>query len=265
MSDAGGVVNATRQRSWERTTEWPLYAAALLFLGAYAWPILRPSLDDTARQWCEAVTWATWAFFAVDYLARLVLADRRWLFVRRNLLDLAVVLLPLLRPLRLLRLLTTLNALNRRFTISLRGHVASYVVGATALVVVGASLAVLDAERRAEDATIHTYGDALWWAFTTITTVGYGDRFPTTTEGRLVAVGLMLCGIALLGVVTATLASWLVQRVSEAQEETHLATREHIAELERKIDELAVALNVALAGPAPVGRQGSGTPTGGGG
>jgi voltage-gated potassium channel len=232
---------ARRRAFWERWMEWPLYAAAVLFLGAYAWPILQPTLGSSMHLLCEVLTWATWAMFAVDYAVQLYLNDRRLEYVRKHIFDLAVVVLPLLRPLRLLRLLTTLNALNRSATISLRGHVAAYVVSATSLVVFGAALAVLDAERGAKDATITTFGDALWWAFTTVTTVGYGDRYPATPEGRLVAVGLMLCGIALLGVVTATLASWLVQRVSEAQAETHVATREHIAQLERKIDELHAA------------------------
>lgn len=63
------------------------------------------------------------------------------------------------------------------------------------------------------------------WAMTTVTTVGYGDRFPVTETGRFVAGGLMLAGIALLGVVTASLASWLIERVAEVEEESQAATR----------------------------------------
>jgi len=65
----------------------------------------------------------------------------------------------------------------------MRGRVAIYVAGAMSLVLLIASLAVLDAERGAQNATIKTFGDAAWWAFTTVTTVGYGDRYPITGQG----------------------------------------------------------------------------------
>jgi hypothetical protein len=81
------------------------------------------------------------------------------------------------------------------------------------------ALAVLDAERGKPGANITTFGDAIWWAMTTITTVGYGDRYRTTAIGRLAAAGLMIGGIALLGVVTATLASWLIEQVAETEDE----------------------------------------------
>jgi voltage-gated potassium channel len=57
----------------------------------------------------------------------------------------------------------------------------------------------------------------LWWALTTIATVGYGDRYPVTGQGRLVAAGLMVAGIAVLGVVTASIASWLIEKVREVE------------------------------------------------
>src|SRR5690606_1814691 len=60
-----------------------------------------------------------------------------------------------------------------------------------------------------------TWGEALWWATVTVTSVGYGDYSPVTPVGRAIAVGLMFGGIALLAVVTATLASWILERVAE--------------------------------------------------
>jgi voltage-gated potassium channel len=210
-------------------------ALALLFLGAYAWPILDPDLSGVWLRVCVVVTWLAWAGFAVDYVVRLGLAGDRRRFVRRNLLDLAVVVLPLLRPLRLLRLVRVLEVLNRAAADSLRGRVASYVVGGTVLVMLVASLAALDAERGRPDATIVTFKDAVWWSFATVTTVGYGDLYPVTETGRLVAAGLMVCGIGLLGVVTAWLASWLIDRVSEAEEESQAATRRDVAALTAEV------------------------------
>ncbi len=91
-----------------------------------------------------------------------------------------------------------------------------------------ALLAVLDAERGHKDANISTIGDAMWWTISTLTTVGYGDRYPRTTAGRLVAVGLMVAGIALLGTVTATLATWFSAAVAE---ESEAATDDLVAEV----------------------------------
>ncbi|GAB1511007.1 ion channel [Actinophytocola sp. KF-1] len=132
----------------------------------------------------------------IDYVVRFCLARRRLRFVLRNPFDLAVVLLPVVRQSR--ALVTVVTLLNRRLVHSLQQRVALYASGATLVVGLCASLAVLDAP----DATITDFPGALWWTLTTITTVGYGDRYPVTGEGRLVAATLMLGGIALLGVVT---------------------------------------------------------------
>ena len=194
---------------------------ALAFFVAFALPIVWwPGTPEGVVVGCEFVVWATWAVFALDYLVRLgFVADRRR-FLRRTWFDLVVILLPVLRPLRLLRLVTFLSLINRKASTSLRGRVTAYVIGGAALVATVGALAVVDAERGAEGANIVTIGDAFWWAATTMTTVGYGDRYPITPIGRAVAVGLMVCGIAILGTVTATLASWIVERVAESTNET---------------------------------------------
>ncbi|WP_206053650.1 potassium channel family protein [Nocardioides iriomotensis] len=175
------------------------------------------------------------AGFALDYTVRLILSRDRSRFVSSNVLDLLVVALPILRPLRLLRLVSLLSVLNRHAGASLRGRVAVYVIGSTALILFVAALAVLDAERDSKGANIVDFGDALWWAMTTVTTVGYGDRFPVTGTGRFVAAGLMLSGIALLGVVTASLASWLIERVTEVEEEGQAATSRDLRALTKEV------------------------------
>ncbi|GGM69225.1 ion transporter [Longimycelium tulufanense] len=198
--------------AWERRTEWPLTVLAVLFFGAYAWRVLDTGLSPGGRSALDLFMWVAWAVYAVDYFGRLAISRQRWQFVRRHLFDLAVLLLPMFRQLRVLRLVTVLIALNRRVPSNLRTNVGVYVTGATALVGVSASLAALDAERGHAGATITTFPDALWWTLATITTVGYGDTYPVTWQGRLVAAGLMLAGIALLGVITGSIASWFVER-----------------------------------------------------
>lgn len=169
----------------------------------------------------------------------LCLARKRFAFVLRNPFDLLVVVLPMLRQLRVLRVVTVITLLNRRLIHSMYQRVALYSTGATTLVGVCASLAVLDAERNAPDATITTFPDALWWTLTTITTVGYGDRYPVTPEGRLVAATLMVGGIALLGVITGLVASWFVRMLKgteeSAQERTEAILREELAELKAEL------------------------------
>jgi voltage-gated potassium channel len=204
------------RRRYEEISQWPLVALALLFVAAYAWGVLRPDLPQWLLATLHVVTVIAWPVFLADYLLRLVLAEHRWLFVRQNWVDGVAVLLPLLRPLRIISLVRVARVIDRRLTSSLHGRVAAYVTLTSSLVVFMASLAVYDAERGTPGAPINSYGDAVWWALTTISTVGYGDDYPVTGQGRLVAVLLMIGGIALLGVVTAAVASWFVGRVAEA-------------------------------------------------
>jgi voltage-gated potassium channel len=251
---------------WRRLTEWPLLIAAVLFLAAYAWEVianLRPPWSDVA----EAVIWITWLTFLVDYIVRLVMTEPggrlRWF--TRHIFDFLVVVLPMLRPLRVLRLVTLLSVLQRTAGNAIRSRIALYAGSAASILIFVAALAVLDSERSVPGATIDNFGDALWWAFVTITTVGYGDFIPVSGEGRLIAVGLMIGGIALLGVVTATFASWIVEQV-ETADEAKTATVGHLRVLESKIDELQSLLIETRAGaasPTPEG-QSTSSSTGGG-
>jgi voltage-gated potassium channel len=234
------------RRRYEELSQWPLVLLALLFVAAYAWGVLRPDLPHPLLVTLRAVTVVAWPVFLVDYLVRLVLAEERWRFVRQNWVDGLAVLLPLLRPLRILSLVRVARVLDRRLTTSLHGRVAAYVTLTASLVVFMASLAVYDAERGAPDASITSYGDAVWWALTTITTVGYGDEYPVTGQGRLVAVLLMVGGIALLGVVTAAVASWFVGRVAEAaqaqDDEDDAALLAEVRELAEEVRRLRAEL-----------------------
>lgn len=222
---------------WERRTAGVLTVLAVLFIVVYAVPILRPDLAPVWRRGCEITNLAIWGLFVIDYLVRLVLSRSRWNFVRSHLFDLIVLLLPLLRPLRMLRLVTALLVLNRRTERWTRGRLAVYVGGTTVLLVVVGALAILDAERGSADSNIGDYPQALWWAIVTITTVGYGDFYPTTVTGRFVALALMIGGIGLIGFVTGSLATWIVERISTADRPAE-ATKDDIAAVLHELGEL---------------------------
>lgn len=203
----------TRVERWERRSDVPLLLLALAFLVAYAWPVLDPRMDPDAETFLLVVSWTVWVAFAIDFAVRVLLAENRWTYAVRHWYDVALIVLPMLRPLRLLRLLALARVLNRSATGSLVGRVTTYVIGATVMAAGLAAIAVLDVEQDAEGANIRTFGDALWWSAETVTTVGYGDHFPVTTQGRFIAVALMVVGIAMLGAVTASIATVLVSQV----------------------------------------------------
>jgi voltage-gated potassium channel len=108
-------------------------------------------------------------------------------------------------------------------------------IAAGATLFLGAWLVLLF-EDNAKGSNIHNYPDALWWAIVTVTTVGYGDRFPVTGGGRTVAVVLMLVGIGLIGVLTATVASVFIKEHTDANKEEF---RKGHADLGQQLSEIS--------------------------
>jgi voltage-gated potassium channel len=147
----------------------------------------------------------------LDLLIGLVTATNRKQFIIKHPLDIAAVLLPFLRPLRLLRVISFGGlalqkvAIGRQFAITVKVFIASIFIAYISAVQITIS------ERAIEGSNIKNFGDGLWWAITTVTTVGYGDRYPTSAEGKFLAVGLMVVGISLMGVITASVAAWFVK------------------------------------------------------
>jgi voltage-gated potassium channel len=249
-----GMKQQTAQIRWERRTQNPLLALAFAFAVAYAVPILAPQAPAAVHRACSVTEWVVWAVFAADYLVRLVLAPAKWLFVRSHPLDLIAVLLPLARPLRLLRLVSTLLLAGRRARMAPQVNLTAYVGGAVVGLLMFGSLAVLEVERNAPEGNIKTLGDAVWWSFTTMTTVGYGDHSPTTGLGRVLAVGLMLSGIALLGVVTANIAAWFISRFDRDNVEERRQTA-LLEALTREVTELRAQVGRLSAEGPPTGAR----------
>ena len=233
----------TKLQRWEQHSEWPLAVAAVLFLVLFSRQVLvEPHGREAHIVW--AVNWAIWGLFVLDYVVRLCLAENRWHWFLRHLLDFAIVTLPLLRPLRLLRLLVLIEVLQKAIGDAFRGRIVVYTVSGVVLLIYTSSLAVFDKERYLHGATINSFGKALWWSITTVTTVGYGDVYPVTNTGRVIAVLLMIGGISLVGVVTAALASWIIDRVTEEESVMQAATVAHVEELRNEIRALGKELQV---------------------
>ncbi|WP_406708040.1 potassium channel family protein [Streptomyces halobius] len=247
---------AEAEQHWEHRTQRPLLWLAVLFALAYAVPIVSPDADPWLHKACQIVEWVVWAAFALDYAVRLWLTPDRWHFVRSQPLSLLAVLLPMVQPLRLLRLVSALLLVGQRARMAVQVRLTTYVGGSVVGLLMFGSLAVLKAERDAPGSSIKTLGDAVWWSFTTMTTVGYGDLAPTTGLGRALAVGLMLSGIALLGVVTANIAAWFISRFehddAEGRRQTAAieALTSEVQALREQVDRLSGADTQAAPAPA---------------
>ncbi len=224
----------SRER-WERATEYPLLGLGLAFLLAYAMPIIDPNFPKPWTTVFFVIEIVAWAAFAVDLAVRIVLSTNKWAFIRAHPIDIAAVILPVLRPLQALRALSIIFLSARGLHRILRNRVLTYVVIAALGVWLIAGLAVTQAERGVPGSNIEDVWVGWWWAFVTMATVGYGDTYPVTVEGRLVAVGLVVTGITLVGTVTAYIAAWFTAQTRAAE----IALKAEIDESEDKIDALA--------------------------
>lgn len=230
------MILQTRLDRFEHRTEWPLAAVAIAFLALYSVQVLAAP-GGRGGVVLGATLAVLYFVFIADYVARLYLADSRSKWFVGHLFDLVIVVLPFLRPLRLLSLVVVITALQRAVGHTIRGKVIIYTICGTVLIVYAASLAIIDVEGDHPDANITSFGDAVWWSITTVTT-GYNDLTPLTGAGRVIAVALMIGGISLIGIVTATLASWIVQRVAEEDTANQAATAAQINELRAEIRRL---------------------------
>ena len=235
---------------FERAVELPLLVLALAMIPLLVLPLVLdlPSGVETAF---IAADWFIWAAFAFEYVVRLSLTPSRWRFVRREWPDLLIIALPFLRPLRVVRSARALRALRLVRVAAFLGEVSQegkrllvrhhlhYALLVILVVIVGSAALVLAVED-GHGGSIDSFGDALWWAASTVTTVGYGDTFPVTPAGRGIAVFLMVAGITLFGVLTANIATFLIERAGEEPNEDEVKARldellQRMSELERKL------------------------------
>ena len=188
---------------------------ALAFLIAFSYPAFVDPVPSSTQTLLSIVQWISWIAFAADLIYGLSKAKDKAKYLKKHPLEVVAVLFPFLRPLRLMRVISFGGlaiqkvAIGRQFAITIKVFIASIFIAYISAVQITIT------ERAVEGSNIHNFGDGLWWAISTVTTVGYGDRYPTTTEGRFVAVALMMMGISLVGVITASVAAWFVRMGQE--------------------------------------------------
>lgn len=231
--------------------ELPMLVAALLVI-----PVIAIEQTDVGDSWKTAagvLNWCIWLAFALELVVMLAVVPNRKTWLRRHPLEVAIVVLtpPFLpaslqaaRVLRLLRLIRLLRAavLARRM-FSLEG------VKYAALLALVTALAGGAAYSYAEGDDVSTW-DGLWWAVTTMTTVGYGDLYPQTDLGRVIALAVMLVGIGFIAILTAALAQRFVAagaqeetaEVTEELEETEDTLLRELREITQRLHELEAAI-----------------------
>jgi voltage-gated potassium channel len=199
--------------------------------------------------------------FLFDFGVRLKRAPRRLAYcVRWGWLDLltAVPLLPALRLLRVPRIVWAARMLRSQTHAALRTaarqrlaqNTLLVVVALVLLVVVYGSSAIVLVEAAAPNANIVTGGDAIWWTFVTISTVGFGDRYPVTGLGRLIGVLMLVAGVGLFSVLTSFLASAFAKPATAQDEERDRALRADVQELRAALARLEAQL-AARREPTP--------------
>ncbi|GGJ58273.1 potassium channel family protein [Deinococcus roseus] len=221
----------------ERLTEVPMLVLAIVYLLFEILPQAVRLPAETVRL-IEGLEWFIWALFALELLAKLYLYPRRLHFLTTHWADVLIVVMPFLRPLRLLKIVLMLYRTWKRSKRLFRQRAINF-VGLMGVLVVVLSSALVLAFERGQGGSINSYQDALWWAVTTITTVGYGDKFPVTPAGRGVAIFLMFTGITLFGLLTASVAAFFVEEEHQPQDQE---LQERLERLENHVLELKTLL-----------------------
>ena len=222
----------------ERATRYPmaLLGIAWLVIGI---AVVTTDVNGSASILLVGILFTLWVILLVEYVVRLVITPDRRGYLKRRWVEPAPVAVPPLQGWRLVgieKMSLLLREGELRVEAVLRHHsLFRVLIAAAATLFLGAWLVLLF-EEHAKGGNIHDYSDALWWAIVTVTTVGYGDRFPVSGGGRAVAVILMLLGIGLIGVLTATVASVFVKEHTDANKEEF---RKGHADLGQQLSEIS--------------------------
>ena len=224
--------------AWEERSSRPMFVASVLYLLAFAAPIMSTRIQEPYDGYLNILQLILWGLFAADYCIRLYLAPRRLYFITHNLMNLAIVLLPAWRIVSFLAMIhLTTNRQYKRLS-----ELAVKLFGYTAIFIIMFALAIYSVESSEPGAMIRDLPTAYWWTFTTLATVGYGDVYPITGIGRVIAVVVMLYGVGMVAVATGALASWIIEKIGGREEQEYPATKADVDDLRQEISELRALL-----------------------
>lgn len=233
----------TRRQAWldvyMRRVSPLLSILALVYLATFSIQAIWYYPDATWFQYMNIFGNLLWLLFVIDLVFRFSLSTDKRHFFKKNLVDTITVVVPQFRAIRALRAFTSGGFISKKSGLISGGGLTSALLAALIVVWVG-SLMVLNAERSAANAEIKSAGDAVWWGFETVTTVGYGDFVPVTWTGRGLAVLVMLVGISVLGVVTASLSAALVKTAHKSTDRVDEVLTE-LAQLKEMVARLEAA------------------------
>jgi voltage-gated potassium channel len=248
-----------RQRTSEsfgRIVELPMLVLALLMVPLLLAPEL-VNLSDSVKSSFTMMEWLIWSIFAFELVIKTYLSADRPRYLRQHWFDVLIVVVPFLRPLRVARSMRLLRAMRgtRLLSVAMRMTYSSRMLlqssGVKYAVLAGGLLFLASATlafvfEKAGNGNITNFGEAVWWAAATISTVGYGDYFPVTTEGRAIAIFLMFLGFSLFSVITASVAAFFVRPDQERDE----ATLEDVLRRLESLEQLLLSLHPDVATPA---------------
>ena len=216
-------------QSWQNKTDGLLVVIAVGSLPLLLLETISDRLPDGDRSFIFIVNLVVFFAFAIDYFVKLVLTESKPTYIRTQWLSLFIVISQLLAllpalgvfgVLRGVRAIRVLGVIARIFGIGaatkssgkefFKKRAASVAFGVAGLTLITSAVAFTIAEDVGDGRRINSFFDALWWSAATITTVGYGDIYPVTTAGRIIAVFTMVVGISTLAVVTARIAKFLI-------------------------------------------------------
>ena len=224
--------------AWEDRSSRPMFVASVLYLLAFAAPIMSTRIQEPYDGYLNILQLILWGLFAADYCIRLYLAPRRLYFITHNLMNLAIVLLPAWRIVSFLAMIhLTANRQYKRLS-----ELGMKLFGYTAIFIIMFALSIYSVESSEPGAMIRDLPTAYWWMFTTLATVGYGDVYPVTGIGRVIAVIVMLYGGGLVAVATGALASWIIEKFGGREEQEYPATKADVDDLRQEISELRALL-----------------------